>query len=65
MKAQSPLITLRNLAQEAVEQAAQRLGQARQAQQAAEQQLTMLLNYQDEYRQKLNSTLSGGMESSR
>ena len=31
MKAQSPLITLRNLAQEAVEQAAQRLGQARQA----------------------------------
>ncbi len=62
MKAQSPLITLRNLAQEAVEQAAQRLGQARQAQQAAEQQLTMLLNYQDEYRQKLNSTLSGGME---
>lgn len=65
MKAQSPLITLRNLAQEAVEQAAQRLGQARQAQQAAEQQLTMLLNYQDEYRQKLNSTLSDGMESSR
>ncbi len=41
------------------------LGRARRAQQAAEQQLTMLLNYQDEYRQKLNSTLSGGMESSR
>ncbi|CAI0751580.1 flagellar export protein FliJ [Serratia entomophila] len=65
MKSQSPLITLRDLAQDAVEQAAQRLGQVRQAQQAAERQLSMLLNYQDEYRQKLNHTLSDGMESSR
>jgi flagellar FliJ protein len=63
MKPQSPLIILRDLAQDAVEQAAQQLGQARQAQQAAEQQLAMLLNYQDEYRQKLNSTLSSGMGS--
>lgn len=54
MKSDSPLLTLRDLAQEAVEQATQQLGQARQAQQAAEQQLSMLLNYQDEYRQ--NST---------
>ncbi|TQI81075.1 flagellar FliJ protein [Serratia fonticola] len=63
MKPQSPLIILRNLAQDAVEQAAQQLGQLRQAQQAAEQQLSMLLNYQDEYRQKLNSTLCEGMGS--
>ena len=48
-----------------MEQAAQQLGQVRQAQQAAEQQLSMLLNYQDEYRQKLNHTLCDGMDSSR
>lgn len=65
MKSQSPLITLRNWAQDAVEQAAHQLGQVRQAQQAAEQQLSMLLNYQGEYRQKLNHTLSDGMESCR
>lgn len=64
MKPQSPLITLRDLAQDAVEQATQQLGQVRKAQQAAEQQFSMLLNYQDEYRQKLNNQLSGGMESS-
>ncbi|MGQ8774021.1 flagellar export protein FliJ [Serratia sp. NA_112.1] len=64
MKPQSPLITLRDLAQDAVEQATQQLGQVRKAQQAAEQQLSMLLNYQDEYRQKLNNQLIGGMESS-
>jgi flagellar FliJ protein len=64
MKPQSPLITLRDLAQDAVEQATQQLGQVRKAQQAAELQLSMLLNYQDEYRQKLNNQLSGGMESS-
>ncbi len=64
MKPQSPLITLRDLAQDAVEQATQQLGQVRKAQQAAEQQLSMLLNYQDEYRQKLNNQLTGGMESS-
>ncbi|CAI1495312.1 Flagellar fliJ protein [Serratia quinivorans] len=64
MKSQSPLITLRDLAQDAVEQATQQLGQVRKAQQAAEQQLSMLLNYQDEYRLKLNNQLSGGMESS-
>lgn len=63
MKPQSPLIILRDLAQDAVEQAAQQLGQVRQAQLAAEQQLSMLLNYQDEYRQKLTSTLSEGMGS--
>lgn len=61
MKPQSPLIILRDLAQEAVEQAAQQLGQLRQAQQAAEKQLSMLLNYQDEYRKNLNTTLCDGI----
>ncbi|AHG22062.1 flagellar biosynthesis chaperone [Chania multitudinisentens RB-25] len=65
MNTPSPLMTLRNLAQDAVEQATQQLGQVRLAQQAAEQQLSMLLNYQDEYRQKLNTTLCTGMESAR
>ncbi|MBQ0956817.1 flagellar export protein FliJ [Serratia symbiotica] len=64
MKSSSPLLTLRDLAQDAVEHATQQLGQARQAQQSAEQQLSMLLNYQDEYRQKLNHQLSDGMNPS-
>ncbi|MDF7679675.1 flagellar export protein FliJ [Enterobacteriaceae bacterium ESL0689] len=63
MKSHSPMITLRNLAQDEVEQAERQLGQARQAQQAAEKQLTQLLNYQDEYCQKLNHTLCDGMAS--
>lgn len=65
MKAKTPLIMLRDLAQQAVEQAAQQLGQLRQAQQATQQQLTMLLNYQDEYRQQLNTTLCSGMGAAR
>ncbi|GKW40184.1 flagella biosynthesis chaperone FliJ [Pectobacterium parvum] len=61
MKTQSPLVTLRELAQKDVEKAAGQLGQVRQAHQQAEQQLNMLLNYQDDYRQKLNSTMTSGM----
>lgn len=61
MKNQSPLITLRELAQKEVEKAVGQLGQVRQAHQQAEQQLNMLLNYQDDYRQKLNNTMSDGM----
>ncbi|QHP53862.1 flagella biosynthesis chaperone FliJ [Pectobacterium carotovorum subsp. carotovorum] len=61
MKTQSPLVTLRELAQKDVEKAAGQLEQVRQAHQQAEQQLNMLLNYQDDYRQKLNSTMSSGM----
>ena len=64
MKSQSPLITLRDLAQKAVEQASTLLGQVRLSYQNAEQQLTMLLTYQDEYRVRLNDTLSNGMASS-
>lgn len=64
MKNQSPLVTLRDLAQKAVEQASTQLGQARLSYQNAEQQLSMLLSYQDEYRVRLNDTLSHGMASS-
>ncbi|AIN18299.1 MULTISPECIES: flagellar export protein FliJ [Yersinia] len=64
MKSQSPLITLRDLAQKAVEQATTQLGQVRLSYQNAEQQLSMLLSYQDEYRVRLNDTLSNGMASS-
>lgn len=64
MKSQSPLVTLRDLAQKAVEQASTQLGQARLSYQNAEQQLSMLLSYQDEYRVRLNDTLSNGMASS-
>ncbi len=45
MKNQSPLVTLRDLAQKAVEQASTQLGQARLSYQNAEQQLSMLLSY--------------------
>lgn len=64
MKNQSPLVTLRDLAQKAVEQASTQLGQARLSYQNAEQQLSMLLSYQDEYRVRLNDTLCNGMASS-
>jgi flagellar FliJ protein len=65
MKTPSPLIMLRDLALDAVEQAAQQLGQTRQAQQAAEQQLSLLLSYQDEYQHRLSSTLCQGVGSAR
>ncbi|MFC3395208.1 flagellar export protein FliJ [Brenneria rubrifaciens] len=61
MKTQSPLITLRELAQKEVEKAVGQLGQVRKAHRVAEQQLNMLLNYQDDYRQKLNTTMSDGI----
>ncbi|PVF13713.1 flagellar export protein FliJ, partial [Yersinia pestis] len=64
MKSQSPLVTLCDLAQKAVEQASTQLGHVRQSYQNAEQQLTMLLTYQDEYRERLNDTLCNGMASS-
>ncbi|HIE6558687.1 TPA: flagellar export protein FliJ [Proteus mirabilis] len=64
MREQSPLVTLRELAQTAVEQAAVQLAQVRQSHQQMEQQLNMLIGYQDEYRVRLNQTLNvGGMSS--
>ncbi|MFD1802618.1 flagellar export protein FliJ [Mixta tenebrionis] len=64
-KANSAMETLRDLAQKEVEEAAIRLGTMRRAQQQADEQLTMLLNYQDEYRHRLNDNLSSGIASSR
>ncbi|MBS9426919.1 flagellar protein FliJ [Photorhabdus luminescens] len=61
MQQQSPLMTLRDLAQNAVEKAATHLAQVRQNHQQMEQQLAALMGYQDEYRERLNDTLSNGM----
>ncbi|KMW74949.1 flagellar biosynthesis chaperone [Photorhabdus luminescens subsp. luminescens] len=61
MQQQSPLMTLRDLAQNAVEKAATHLAQVRQNHQQMEQQLATLMGYQDEYRERLNDTLSHGM----
>ncbi|MCA6219980.1 flagellar export protein FliJ [Photorhabdus antumapuensis] len=61
MQQQSPLMTLRDLAQNAVEKAATHLAQVRQNHQQMEQQLATLVGYQDEYRMRLNDTLSDGM----
>ncbi|KGM29221.1 flagella biosynthesis chaperone FliJ [Photorhabdus luminescens] len=61
MLQQSPLMTLRELAQNAVEKAATHLAQVRQNHQQMEQQLATLMGYQDEYRERLNNTLSNGM----
>ncbi|NHB92895.1 flagellar export protein FliJ [Photorhabdus cinerea] len=61
MQQQSPLMTLRELAQNAVEKAATHLAQVRQNHQQMEQQLATLIGYQDEYRIRLNDTLSSGM----
>ncbi|MBS5893360.1 MAG: flagella biosynthesis chaperone FliJ [Proteus mirabilis] len=64
MREQSPLVTQRELAQTAAEQAAVQLAQVRQSHQQMEQQLNMLIGYQDEYRVRLNQTLNvGGMSS--
>ena len=64
-KPNSAMETLRDLAQKEVEDAAIRLGVMRRAQQQADEQLNMLLNYQDEYRNKLNDNMSTGIASSR
>jgi flagellar FliJ protein len=61
MENASPLITLCSLAQKALDQATSHLGQIRQSHLQAEEQLTMLLNYQREYREKLNTTMTGGI----
>ena len=55
------LTTLLNLAEEAAEEAAKVLAQVRQTHTQMSQQLTMLENYQADYRQKLNQTLHTGM----
>lgn len=65
MKTASAIDTLRDLAEKDLEKAAVHLGDMRRGVQQADEQLTMLLNYQDEYRHKLNSDMSGGIASTR
>lgn len=63
MAKNNALTTLLSLAVEASEEAAKVLAQVRQTHTQMAQQLTMLENYQTEYRQKLNQTLHSGMAS--
>ncbi|HHQ2583339.1 flagellar export protein FliJ [Providencia rettgeri] len=63
MAKNNALTTLLTLAVEASEEAAKVLAQVRQTHTQMAQQLSMLENYQSEYRQKLNQTLHTGMES--
>lgn len=64
-KTVSAIDTLRDLAHKDVEKAAIQLGDVRRAQKQADEQLSMLLNYQDEYRKNLNNTMSEGIASNR
>lgn len=61
MAKNNALTTLLSLAEEASEEAAKVLAQVRQTHTQMAQQLSMLENYQSEYRQKLNRTLHSGM----
>lgn len=61
MAKNNALTTLLSLAEEASEEAAKVLAQVRQTHTQMAQQLSMLENYQSEYRQKLNQTLHSGM----
>lgn len=65
MKTANAIDTLRGLAEQDLEQAVIHLGDMRRGQQQADQQLSMLLDYQDEYRNKLNQDMSGGIASTR
>ena len=55
------LATLKDLAEKEVEDAARLLGEMRRGCQQAEEQLKMLIDYQNEYRNNLNSDMSAGM----
>lgn len=57
------LATLKDLAEKEVEDAARLLGEMRRGCQQAEEQLKMLIDYQNEYRNNLNSDMSAGMTS--
>lgn len=65
MKTANAIDTLRDLAEQDLERAAIYLGDMRRGQHAANEQLTMLLDYQDEYRNKLNDDMSSGIASTR
>ena len=59
------LATLKDLAEKEVEDAARLLGEMRRGCQQAEEQLNMLIDYQNEYRNNLNSDMSAGITSNR
>lgn len=59
------LVTLKDLAEKEVDDAALLLGEMRRGFQQAEEQLTMLLDYQNEYRSNLNNDMSQGIASNR
>lgn len=61
----SAMVMLRDLAQQDLDKAAVHLGDMRRGTQQADEQLTMLLDYQDEYRHKLNGDMSSGIASTR
>jgi len=59
------LSTLKDLAEKDVDNAALRLGEMRRGCQQAQEQLQMLMNYQDEYQSSLNTDMSQGIGSQR
>lgn len=65
MAQHSALDTLSDLAARDVDKAAKSLGDMRTGCQQAEQQLSMLENYQEEYRHALNNGMSQGMANAR
>ncbi len=64
-KATSVFDTLHDLTEQEVEKAAIQLADVRRGQQQAAEQLKMLLDYQDEYRSSLNTTMTSGITSTR
>ncbi|EOC0418703.1 flagellar export protein FliJ [Cronobacter malonaticus] len=65
MKQNGALNTLKDMAEKEVDDAALRLGEMRRGCQQAEEQLSMLMNYQQEYRNNLNQTMTQGIASNR
>jgi flagellar export protein FliJ len=65
MAQQGALATLKGLAETDVENAALRLGEMRRGFQKVEEQLQMLMDYQLEYQNSLNSDMSQGIASLR
>lgn len=65
MTQNSALATLKDLAEKDVDNAALRLGEMRRGCQQAQEQLQMLMNYQDEYQSSLNTDMSHGIGSQR
>lgn len=59
------LETLKDLAEKEVDDAARLLGEMRRGCQQAEEQLKMLIDYQNEYRSNLNTDMGNGIASNR